>query len=177
MQPLLTVQPPVADASIWATSLLGVVVRHLFCGVFFFLFPPSYVALWIPKLPTDLPVIGFPVFGNVSFMTPSLGWVSILTLLSLFLSFIFCPTSFRRAFSVPVSSTSIQKLFCGICSVFKWSFDEFVGKKEVSPSYSSAILGLPPVEYSLYTQLFHRFVATHLSLSAPTLKHRSYFIF
>ena len=35
-------------------------------------------------------------------------------------------------------------LFCGICSVFKCSFDEFVGEKVVSPSYSSAILGLPP---------------------------------
>ena len=33
----------VAEASIWATYLLGVVVRHIICGVFFF--PPSYVAL------------------------------------------------------------------------------------------------------------------------------------
>ena len=36
-------------------------------------------------------------------------------------------------------SASIQKLFCGICSAFKWSFDEFVGEKLVSPSYSSFI--------------------------------------
>ena len=34
----------VVDASVWATSLLAVVVRHVFCGFFFFL-PPSYVAL------------------------------------------------------------------------------------------------------------------------------------
>ena len=26
-----------------------------------------------------------------------------------------------------VSSASVQKLFCGSCSAFKWSFDEFVG--------------------------------------------------
>ena len=38
---------------------------------------------------------------------------------------------------------SIQNLFFGIHSVLKCSFDEFVGEKVVSPSYSSAILGLP----------------------------------
>ena len=42
-----------------------------------------------------------------------------------------------------MSSASIQKLFCGIYSAFKCSFDEFVGEKVVSPSYSSAILGPP----------------------------------
>ena len=39
-----------------------------------------------------------------------------------------------------VSSAGNQKLFCGIYSAFKCSFDEFVGEKMVSPSYSSAIL-------------------------------------
>ena len=43
-----------------------------------------------------------------------------------------------------MSSASIQKLFCGFYSVFKCSFDEFVGEKVVSLSYSSAILGPPP---------------------------------
>ena len=42
-----------------------------------------------------------------------------------------------------MSSASIQKLFCGVCSALKCSFDEFVREKGVSPSYSSAILGLP----------------------------------
>ena len=42
-----------------------------------------------------------------------------------------------------MSSASIQKLFCGIYSVFKCSFDEFMGEKVVSTSYSSAMLGLP----------------------------------
>ena len=42
-----------------------------------------------------------------------------------------------------MSSASIQKLFCAIYSAFKCSFDEFVGEKVVSLSYSSAILGLP----------------------------------
>ena len=37
-------------------------------------------------------------------------------------------------------SASDQKLLCEVCSVFSCSFDEFVGEKVVSPSYSSAIL-------------------------------------
>ena len=49
----------VADASVWATSLLGVAVRHLFCGLFF-----SFLSVMLPsempKLPTDPPVRGFP---------------------------------------------------------------------------------------------------------------------
>ena len=44
-----------------------------------------------------------------------------------------------------VSSASVQKLFCGIRSVFKCSFDEFVWEKVVSPSHSSTILGPPPL--------------------------------
>ena len=42
-----------------------------------------------------------------------------------------------------MSSAGIQKLFCGIYSAFKCSFDEFVGEKVFSPSYSSAILAPP----------------------------------
>ena len=42
-----------------------------------------------------------------------------------------------------MSSASIQKLFCGIYSAFKCSFNEFVGEKVFSPSYSSAVLGPP----------------------------------
>ena len=49
-----------------------------------------------------------------------------------------------------ISSASIQKLFCGIYSAFKYSFDEFVGEKVFSPSYSSAILAPPPVLTSIY---------------------------
>ena len=44
-----------------------------------------------------------------------------------------------------MSSAGIQKLFCGIYSAFKCSFDEFVGEKVFSPSYSSAILAPPPL--------------------------------
>ena len=42
-----------------------------------------------------------------------------------------------------MSSAGIQKLFCGIYSALKCSFDQSVGEKVISPSNSSAILGLP----------------------------------
>ena len=42
-----------------------------------------------------------------------------------------------------MSSASLQKLFCGVCSVLKCSFEEFVREKVVFTSYSSAILGPP----------------------------------
>ena len=48
-------------------------------------------------------------------------------------------------FWVPDVLAGIQKWFCGIYSAFICSFDELVGEKVVSPSYSSAILGLPPL--------------------------------
>ena len=48
-----------------------------------------------------------------------------------------------------MSSAGIQKLFCGIYSVFKCSFDEFVGEKVVSRSYSSTIL-TPPSALTLF---------------------------
>ena len=44
-----------------------------------------------------------------------------------------------------MSSASIQKLFFGIYSVFQCSFDEFVGEKVISLSYSSTILWPPRV--------------------------------
>ena len=50
---------PLVDTSVWATSLLGVAVRCLVCWFFFFLLPVMLPSE-IPKLPTDLPVRGFP---------------------------------------------------------------------------------------------------------------------
>ena len=38
-----------------------------------------------------------------------------------------------------MSSASLQKLFCGVCSALKCSFEEFVREKVVFPSYSSTI--------------------------------------
>ena len=88
----------VGDASVWATSLLGVVVRRIICGLYLFIFPPSYVALWDSKTPHR------PAGERVSWCleTSPLLWLlpqdisPSLTLLSVFLSSILCPTSFQR---------------------------------------------------------------------------------
>ena len=52
-----------------------------------------------------------------------------------------------------MSSVGIQKLFCGIYSAFKYSFDEFVGEKVVSLSYSSTILGPTPADGIKYHKM------------------------
>ena len=35
----------VVDVSLWATSPMGVTVRHIICVFYLFIFPPGYVAL------------------------------------------------------------------------------------------------------------------------------------
>ena len=79
--------------------------------------------------------------------TPFLGWISVPTsFVSLFIFYIlsYLLSKTMGCFSgCLMSFASIQKLICGICSAFKCSFDELVGEKVVSSSYSSAILGLP----------------------------------
>ena len=42
-----------------------------------------------------------------------------------------------------MSSASLQKLFCGVCSALKCSFEEFVREKVIFLSYSSAIFPSP----------------------------------
>ena len=104
----------------------------------------------VPRLTTDLPMRVFPgVWKLLSpLRLPSQDGSLSLPLLSLFLSFIFFSYILLKTMGYfsgcLMSSASIQKLFCGIYSVFKCSFDEFVGEKVVSPSYTSANLGPPP---------------------------------
>ena len=67
-------------------------------------------------------------------------------LLSLLLFFFFLPSKTMGCFSGRLmSAASDQKLFCKLCSLFCYSFDEFVEEKVISPSYSSAILTPPPL--------------------------------
>ena len=86
----------------------------------------------------------FLVFGNFSlFKTPFPEWNSLATsFVSFFIFYIFSYLFLKTMISFSgclMSSACIQKLFCGIYSVLKCSFDEFVREKVVSPSYSSAI--------------------------------------
>ena len=97
------------------------------------------------------PCVG--VWKLLSFKTPFPGWSSLpyLFCLSFCLLYFFLPPFEDNGllFGCLISSTSIQKLFCGIYSMFKCSFDEFVGEKVISLSYSSAILGPPASLYFL----------------------------
>ena len=94
------------------------------------------------------------MFGNFSlFKTPFPGRNSIPpSFVSFFVFYIFSYLLSKTmgCFSgCLMSSAGIQKLFCGIYSTFKCSFDEFVGEKVFSPSYSSAILAPPRLRHFL----------------------------
>ena len=94
--PLHSADLLVADVGIWGTFLLGVAFRLVICGFcLFFLLVRLPSEIW--KLPSDLLVRGFPGVWKLPLLRlPSRDGSPSLTLLSLFLSFIFCPTSFRR---------------------------------------------------------------------------------
>ena len=79
----------VANASVWATSLLGVAVTRVLCIFFFPL--PVMLPSEIPKLPTDPMVRGFPgVWKLLLFYNSLPGWVSIPNFfVSLFIFYIF----------------------------------------------------------------------------------------
>ena len=155
---MLPAPPCSAPARWWWTQASGLLFRwELRLGAytvgFVFFFPPGYVALWDSKAPPQTQRWeGFLVFRNFSsFTTPSPGQVFIPnSFVSLFVFYILSYLLLMRMGCLSgclVSSTSVQKLFCGSCSAFKWSFDEFVGEKVVSLSYYCAILGLPLQNY------------------------------
>ena len=132
----------------WVSGLLlcwELQLGAVICGFYLFIFPPSYVALWDSKFP-HRPMgerVSWCLETSPSQLPPQDGSPSLI-LLSVFIFYILSYLLSKRMGCLSgclVSSASVQKLFCGICSMFKWSFDEFVGEKVVSPSYSSAILG------------------------------------
>ena len=117
---------------------------------YLFIFPPCYVALCASKAHHRLGTesVSWCLETSLFLRLPSWGISPSLPLLSLFIFYIcsYLLSKTMGCFSgCLMSSANIQKLFCGIYSVFKCSFDEFVGEKVVSLSYSSAILGSPPV--------------------------------
>ena len=121
----------------------------------------------VPRLATDSAARVFPgVWKPLFFKTPFPGQISIPTsFVSLFIFYSFSYLLLKTmgcSSGCLMSSASIQKLFYGIYSAFKCSFEEFVGKKVVSLSYSSAILG-PPL--SLLFNMLSRFVIAYLPRS------------
>ena len=117
---------------------------------YIFIFPPSYVALCGSKAHHRLgsESVSWCLETSV-FKTPFPGRSSVSTsFVSFFVFYIFSYLLSKTMGSFSgclMSSAGIQKLFCGIYSAFKCSFDEFMGEKVVSPSYSSTILGSPPL--------------------------------
>ena len=98
----------------------------------------------VSRLTTDSAVRVLPgVWKLLFFKTPFPGRISIPTsFVSLFVFYILSHLLLKTMGCLSgclMSSASIQKLFCGICSAFKYSFNEFVEEKVVSPSCSSAI--------------------------------------
>ena len=125
--------------------------------------------LWFQGLPQIRQWECFLVFGNFSlFKTPFLGWSSIPTsFVSLFVFYMFSyflSKTMGCFFECLMSSDDIQKLFCGIYSAFKCSFDEFVGEKVVSPSYSSATFRLASRAFHMKIYLFKLLLTDSSSL-------------
>ena len=146
MQPM----PPCSvPAGWWWLWVLGVAVRHLICGFYLFIFPLSYVALWDFKTlhrPTGesvswcletSPLLRLPFLGQISVLS------SFVSLFIFYILFYLISKTMGCLSACLMFSAIIWKLFCGIFSAFKCSFDEFMRDKVVSPSYSSAILGSP----------------------------------
>ena len=144
--------------------LLGVTAGHVIWGFKLFIYFSSWLCcpLWFQGSPQTRQWECFLVFGNLSFLRfPSRDGSLSQCLLSLFLSFIFFPTSFWRQWAAFLgawcSLPEFRSWFCGIYSAFKCSFDEFVGEKVVSPSYSSTVLG-PPLHW-LYRLIWGEFTS------------------
>ena len=115
---------------------------------YWFIFPTSYVALWVSKARHRLASesVSWCLETFLFFKTPFQDSLCpCLFCLSFYLLYFFLPPfeDNGQLSGCLMSSASIQKLFCGICSAFKCSFDEFVGEQVVSPSYFSTILGPP----------------------------------
>ena len=113
----------------------------------------------IPRLPTDPPVRMFPGIWKLCLFKDSLPISISTSFVSLFIFYILSYLLLKTMGCLSgclMSSVSIQKLFCGICSAFKCSFNEFVGEKVVSPSYSSTISGpLPSVSTLIASQEYN----------------------
>ena len=126
----------------WACNLL-VLIIYLF-------FLPVMLPSVFPRLATDSAGRVFPGVWKPLFLKfpsrdglPFPGRSSLPTSFTSFLVFYIFSYLFLKTMvcfsGCLMSSASLQKLFCGVCSVLKCSFEEFVREKVVFPSYSSAI--------------------------------------
>ena len=137
--------------------------RNLWVLIIYLFFLPVMLPSVFARLTTDSAVRVFPgVWKLLSFLRlPSQDGSPSLPVLPLFLSFIFFFYLISKTMGCfsgcLMSSAGIQKLFFGIYSAFKCSFNEFVGEKVISLSYSSTILGPPPIFYHFKTRRLYKF--------------------
>ena len=139
----------VADAGVCAASPLGVTVGHVICGFKLFIYFSSQLCcpLRFQGSPQTRQWECFLVFGNFSlFKDPSQDGSPSLPLLSLFLSFIFFPTSFRRQWAAFLGAWCPLPAFRSQFVAFTQHSNVLLmnlWEKVVSPSYPSAILAPP----------------------------------
>ena len=106
---------------------------------YLFIFPPGYVVLCGSKAchRRGSESVSWCLKTYLFFKTPFLGWSSIPTSfvsLFIFYTFSYLLSKTMGCFSgCLMTSAGIQKLFCGIYSAFKCSFDEFVGGESGLP--------------------------------------------
>ena len=137
MQPVpgLPVQPLLANGRyrrLWCFSAGGINIGLIICGFFVYFSSLLCCPLCFQGSAQTRQWECFLVFGNFSlFKAPFPGRSSI-------------PPSFVSFFVFYIFSYLLSKTMVWIYSVFKCPFDEFVGEKVFSLSYSSAILAPPP---------------------------------
>ena len=136
MQP---VPPCSARTCCCRMQALGVPVRRVICGFYLFMylfFLRVMLSSEIPKLPTDPPVRVFPGVWKLLPFLDSLPGMDLwpLPLLSLFLSFIFCPTSFWRQWAAFLGAwcplPAFRVVLWNLLSVqmfFHWTWEEESG--------------------------------------------------
>ena len=145
------------DASVWAASPLVVAVRLILC-VFLFYFS-SYVALWDSKSPHwhACERVSYCMETSPLWLPPQDKPSISKSFVSVFIFYILSYILLRQLGCLSgclVSSDSVQKLFYGSCSEFKWFFDELVGEK-VSPCLiPSPLWDCPPSGSFLINQLY-----------------------
>ena len=173
-QPMPSCPAPTHRWWMWASGvLLHWQLRLSAYSLFLFFLSPGYDAVWdykTPQRPASERDSCCLETSPPSWLPPQDGSPS-LTLLSLFLSILSYLLSKRTGClsGCLVFSASIQRLFCGSCSAIKWSFDEFVGEKMVSLSYSSTILGPPPEFHIVLTYpLFLPIIIPYLLCLIPS---------
>ena len=129
---------------------------------YLFIFPPSYVALWVSKARHRLASesVSWCLETSLSFKTPFPGQISFPT--SFVSLFIFYSLSYLLLKTMGCLSgclesfASIQKLFCGICSEFKWSFDEICGEESGLLILFLCHLRIVPPQFFILWSLLYR---------------------